>query len=74
MATVLQEQREADDPDDIVLLNVRRPNGETESDTSVEVFEIPDELLNDPELVRALSNRGEEGLFEGLLLRGYINE
>ena len=74
VATVLQEQREADDPDDIVLLNVRHTNGETASDTSVEVFKIPDALLNDPELVQALSNRGEEGLFEGLLLRGYINE
>ena len=74
VATVLQERRDADHPDDIVLLNVRPPNGETESDTSVEVFEIPDALLNDPELVQALSNRGEEGLFEGLLLRGYINE
>ena len=73
-ATVLQEKRTADDPDDIVILNVRHTNEETESGTSVEVFEIPDKLLNDPELSQALSDRGEEGLFEGMLLRGYIKE
>ena len=74
VATVLQEKRNADDPDDIVLLNVRHTNGEIGANTTVEVFEIPDALLNDPELVRALSDRGDEGLFEGMLLRGYINE
>ena len=74
VATVLQERRNADDPDSIVLLNVRHPNGDAASDTVADAFAIPEAVLNDPELTRALSDRGEEGLFEGLLLRGYINE
>ena len=72
--TVLQAKRDAVDPAATRILNVRYDTSQPSPGTSVEVFEIPDALLEDAELTRALSYRGEEGLFEGLLLRGYINE
>ena len=72
--TILQARNDGGDPSGVRILNVRHDTSEPSHGTAVDVFEIPDALLEDAELTRALSYRGEEGLFEGLLLRGYIDE
>lgn len=71
--TVLKMKRENERPDGIRLFNVRRANSANGRGASVDAFEIPAALLDDPELTRALADRGSDGLFEGLLLRGYLD-
>lgn len=56
--------------EDVVLLNVRRGRQGTE----VSPFEAADTLFEDSEMVRALTAATEDGLFEGLLLRGLLDE
>jgi predicted ATPase len=56
--------------DDVALLNVRR----TRSGTQVRTFEAGDTLFQDTEMAKALSAPTEDGLFEGLMLRGLLDE
>lgn len=71
--TVLKLKRGSEQPDGIRLFNVRHANSGNGRGTSVDAFEIPPALLDDPELTRTLADRGDDGLFEGLLLRGYLD-
>ena len=57
-------------PSEIALLNVRRSGGQTE----VKPFDVTGPLFSDQEIARALTSRGEDGLFESLILRGLIDE
>lgn len=66
---VLKRQRSM--PDDIAMLSVRRGSKGTE----VTPFgESAESLFKDPELAQALTAPTEDGLFEGLLLRGLLDE
>jgi len=56
--------------DDVVLLNVRRGRKGTE----VSPFEAVDALYQDAEMTAALTAATEDGVFEGLLLRGLLDE
>jgi predicted ATPase len=58
-------------PDEIAMFNVRRgPDG-----TEVSPFgEFAESLFKDTELTAALTAPTEDGLFEGLLLRGLLDE
>ncbi len=53
-------------PDDIGLFMVQHSRG----DTRIHRFEVSGPLYEDGEIAGALSDRGEDGLFEGLILRG----
>lgn len=57
-------------PGEIAMLNVRRSGGQTE----VKSFEVTGPLFSDHEIAKALTARGEDGLFESLILRGLIDE
>ncbi|MBI3491190.1 MAG: ATP-binding protein [Acidobacteria bacterium] len=65
---VLREARQR--PDHIALLNVRR---EVER-TIVEPFDVNAPLFEEGALSDALRERSEDGVFEGLMLRGLIGE
>lgn len=52
------------------LFSVRRDGHQT----VVQPFENTDPVLADPEILKELSDRGGEGLFESLVLRGLIDE
>jgi predicted ATPase len=56
--------------DQIGLFNVRRSVAGTE----IEPFDVTDPLLADSEISAALADRGEDGVFEGLALRGMLDE
>ena len=71
--TVLKMKHDSEQPDGMRLFNVRRENSGNGRGASVDAFDIPPALLDDPELTRALADRGDDGLFEGLLLRGYLD-
>lgn len=74
VGTVLKMKRDSEQPDGIRLFNVRHANSGNGRGTNVEAFELPQALLDDPELTHALADRGDAGLFEGLLLRGYLDD
>ncbi len=65
---VLRAKRSAADPDSIGLFEVARREGQT----VITPFDLPGELFEDEELVRALSEGGEEAVVEGLLRRGFV--
>lgn len=58
-------------PDDIAMLNVRRGSQGTEVTS---FSESAGSLFKDPELAQALTAPTEDGLFEGLMLRGLLDE
>ena len=67
---MLKLQREAPEPGDIGLFNVRLgPQG-----TVVEPFQVTGLLYEDAEITAALASRTEAGMLESLLLRGLIDE
>ena len=55
---------------DVRLFNVRLAS----HGTVVEPFDVSGDLLKDTEIVDALANRSDDGLFESLALRGYPDE
>lgn len=58
------------DPNLVRLLHVRQgPTG-----TQVEPFDIPGDLFSDSEISQALASDSEDGVFEGLVLRGLVDE
>ncbi len=65
---VLRLARE--NPNQIALLNVRRDGDRT----VVESFDSRAPLFDDASVAEALTARGEDGVFEGLLLRGLVGE
>lgn len=65
---VLKEARSR--PGDVGLFNVVR----RDQATIVETFDVSGPLLKDAEIASALSAPTEDGLFEGLLLRGLLDE
>jgi predicted ATPase len=54
---------------DIAMLNTRHVGGQTE----VKRFDVSGPLFTDQEINRALTNRAEESVFEGLILRGLLD-
>lgn len=65
---VLRRARKS--PAEIAMLNVRRSAGQTE----VKPFNVTGPLFSESEIAKALTARGEDGLFESLILRGLIDE
>lgn len=63
-----QSRSEADH--DIGLFTFHNNGGETE----VRPFSYGSSLLEDTKMVEQLANKGEDGLFEGLVMRGLIDE
>jgi predicted ATPase len=57
-------------PDEIGLFATRQ----TENGSEIRPFTVSEEVLGDPEIMSALSDRGEEGVFESLMMRGMIDE
>ena len=55
---------------DVCLFNVRLAS----RGTVVEPFEVSGGLFKDKEIADALANRSDDGLFESLALRGYLDE
>jgi predicted ATPase len=65
---ILKQAREY--PEDLALLNVRRgPAG-----TEVQPFEAAGPLFTEAQIAESLSAGTEDGLFEGLMLRGMLDE
>ena len=54
----------------IAMFNVHRSNGKTVAQR----FELAGPLYADPEITKGLTAQSEDGLFEGLLMRGLIDE
>ena len=67
---ILKVKREASPPSDIGLFNVRL----AAQGTVVEPFDVAGPLFQDAEIRAALASRSEDGVFESLLLRGFIDE
>jgi predicted ATPase len=65
---ILRKQKE--NPHDISLMKVGYGAGGTIIDT----FDVTGPLFSDQEIRAALANGAEDGLFEGLLMRGLIDE
>jgi len=59
-----------EDSAEIKLFNVRRVGAAT----VIKPFEMIGPLLEDSEIAKALTASAEDGLFEGLILRGLIDE
>jgi predicted ATPase len=57
-------------PEEIGLFNVRQAGG----NTAITHFEVTGPIFQDAEIAAALLDRGEDGLFEGLILRGLLDE
>jgi len=55
---------------EVAMLNVRRSGGYTE----IKPFEVTGPLFKDQELAQALTAGTEDGLFEGLMMRGMLDE
>jgi predicted ATPase len=65
----LMLRRSRENPDMVRLFHVRQePDG-----TRIEPFEAPGPLFDDAEVTRALASESEDGLFEGLMVRGLID-
>ena len=67
---ILRLKRQASEPDDIGLFNVRLGS----QGTVVEPFDTSGPLFRDTEIAEALASRTEDGLFESLILRGLVDE
>ncbi len=68
VASVIKQARSNNEQ--IGLFNVRRsPSG-----TEIEPFDVTGPLFADSEVSAALADRGEDGVFEGLALRGMLDE
>ena len=67
---ILRLKRQASEPDDIGLFNVRLAS----QGTVVEPFDVSGPLFRDTEIAEALASRTEDGLFESLILRGLVDE
>lgn len=59
-----------DYPEEIGLFHVGRDEG----GTTIRAFETSGPLFQDKEIAERLKDRGEEAVFEGLVLRGYLDE
>jgi hypothetical protein len=67
-ATMIKKARS--NPGNIGLFQIRRKDAGTE----VKPFAVTGPLFEDIEIANALADRGEEGVFEGLVLRGMLDE
>lgn len=67
---ILKLKHELSDPSDVGLFNVRLAS----HGTVIEPFDVSGALFKDAEIVRALASRAEDGMFESLALRGFIDE
>ncbi len=63
-------KRQRKHPEDVGLFRVRQGEGGAE----IGKFEVPGPLFADSESLRALSEPSEEAVFQGLLLRGILDE
>jgi predicted ATPase len=63
-------RRSRQDPDLIRLFQVWQEAGVTR----VEPFEVPGTMFDDSEIARALASESEDAVFEGLVLRGLVDE
>lgn len=55
---------------DIALYNVRRVGRETQ----IQRFDPPIELLDQPDIMSNLTSKTEDGIFEFMVMRGWLNE
>lgn len=69
ISTIAAAKRRSDDPDGIGLFQVHVEGGQT----VLEPFDIPGALFEDDEIATSLSDRGEQSVVEGLLLRGILD-
>lgn len=69
ISTVAAAKRRARDPDGIGLFQVRFEDEQT----VIESIEIPDSVFENEEVASSLSDRGEQSVVEGLLLRGMLS-
>lgn len=67
---ILNRIREGGETSRIGLFNVRLG----ENGTAIEPFDVSGPLFKDREILAALSERSEDGVFEGLVLRGLLAE
>ena len=67
---ILKLKNELSEPSDVRLFNVRLAS----HGTVIEPFDVSGALFKDAEIVRALASRAEDGMFESLALRGFIDE
>ena len=67
---ILRLKRQASEPDDIGLFNVRLGS----QGTVVEPFDTSGPLFRDTETAEAVPSRTKDGLFERLILRGLVDE
>jgi predicted ATPase len=67
-ATIISKARSS--PGKIGLFQVRR----AADGTQVQPFEVTGPLFEDAEIKKALADRGKDGVFEGLALRGMLDE
>jgi AAA15 family ATPase/GTPase len=67
-ASIIKKARQH--PNQVGLFNVRRRGAHTQ----IVPFEVTGPLFEDKEIAAALSDRGEDGVFEGLALRGMLDE
>ena len=70
VGTILRAKRQADDPDSIRVLQVAY----RDKRTVAVPFDIPSPLFEDAEIAKALSDRGDQSVIEGVLLRGILGE
>ena len=69
VSTIAAAKRRSRDPDGIGLFQVRFENEQT----VIESIEIPDSVFENEEVASSLSDRGEQSVVEGLLLRGMLS-
>lgn len=70
VGSILRAKRQADDPDSIRVFQISYRNEQTVAVP----FDIPSSLLEDAEIAKALSDRGDQSVIEGVLLRGILGE
>ena len=69
VSTIAAAKRRSRDPDGIGLFQVRFEDEQT----VIESIEIPDSVFENEEVASSLSDRGEQSVVEGLLLRGMLS-
>lgn len=67
---ILRAKRSEDDPDGIQVFQISY----RDEQTVAVPFDIPSSLFEDAEISKALSDRGDQSVIEGVLMRGILSE
>ena len=70
MDAIIRARRDSEARERIGLFNVRIEDNQT----VIEPFELPGLLFKDQEILAALADRTESGVFESMVLRGLVDE